>query len=415
MPFRIDKERLWNRLMSLGELGGTPKGGCCRLALTDLDRQARDLFIGWCKDLGCEISVDQIGNIFARKAGSGENTAAVATGSHLDTQPTGGKFDGILGCLAGLEALESMRDHSLQAEHPIELCVWTNEEGARFAPAMLASGVYSGKFSLDYGLSQEDRDGISVGAALDAIGYRGEQAVGAREHREFYELHIEQGPVLENQELEIGVVSGVLGMRWYDLTLNGTPAHAGPTPMAYRRDALYAASKITTALYELALAHADGDARFTSGELHIDKCSRNVIPGELHMTIDLRHADQAGLQQLEVETRAIIKEVSQDTGVEAELTRIWDSPPRAFNSDCVAAVKAACERTGLSHQLMISGAGHDAVNISTVTPTAMIFIPSVGGISHNESEYSTPQQVANGAQTLFELICERAGAKPTHV
>lgn len=408
MSYPINNQRLWDRLMSLGEIGGTVKGGCCRLALTELDRQARDTFIDWCKDLGCEISIDQIGNIFARKAGTGAGTAAIATGSHLDTQPTGGKFDGMLGCLAGLEVLESLRDHNLHHEHPIEICIWTNEEGARFAPAMLASGAYSGKFTLEYALSRADHEGITVGEALHAIGYRGDEPVGGREHREFYELHIEQGPVLENEELEIGVVSGVLGMRWYDLKLSGTPAHAGPTPMSYRKDALYAASKIICALYELALSRPEGDARFTSGELRIDKSSRNVIPGDLTMTVDLRHAELQGLQQLEEDARAIIAQISQTTGVEAELECIWDSPPLAFSSDCVAAVKAASERSKLPHKLMVSGAGHDAVNMSTVVPTSMIFIPSVGGISHNESEYSTPEQVANGTQILFDLICDRA-------
>lgn len=408
MSYRINSDRLWGRLMELGELGGTPRGGCSRLALTDLDRQARDRFIAWCEDLGCRVEVDQIGNIFARLPGSGGGEAAIATGSHLDTQPLGGKFDGILGCLAGLEVLETLRDHGLQTREPIELCVWTNEEGARFAPAMLASGVYSGKFSLDYGLSRVDRDGVSVAEALAQIGYAGEHPVGGRALREFYELHIEQGPVLEEEALAVGAVDGVLGMRWYDLSLRGTAAHAGPTPMAYRKDALYAAAKITTALYELAL-ELGGEARFTAGELRIEACSRNVIPGTVQMSVDLRHASEAGLVALEEQARARIDAASQATGVDAELQCIWDSPPVAFDRDCVAAVEAACARAGVTHKTMTSGAGHDAVNIASGVPTAMIFVPSVGGISHNEAEYSTPEQVADGAQVLFEVICARAG------
>lgn len=404
----INSQRIWNSLMEMGEIGATEAGGCCRLALTDLDRQGRDLFVQWCREAGCEISIDQIGNIYARRPGTDPEALPVATGSHLDTQPTGGKYDGIYGCLAGLEVIRALNEQNIQTRRPVEVVIWTNEEGSRFAPAMVASGVYSGKFSLDYALNQTDAQGIRLGDALETIGYAGELEVGARRFDKFFELHIEQGPVLEQEQLEIGVVTGVLGMRWYDVSVKGVSAHAGPTPMSYRRDALGASARMISALIDMAAARADEDGRCTVGELTIPKGSRNVIPGDLSFTLDLRNASLAGLEAMEQEAKTLIDRIATESGVEVSLERIWDSPPILFDAGCVDAVETAVAGSGLSYRRMTSGAGHDAVNISSVVPTSMIFVPSVGGISHNETEYSTPEQIAAGTQILFDVIKKQA-------
>ena len=408
--YTINSRRIWDSLMTMGEIGATEKGGCCRLALTELDKQGRDLFVQWCREAGREITVDQIGTIFARRPGTDPDATPITTGSHLDTQPTGGKFDGIYGCLAGLEVIRSLNDHNIQTRRPVEVSVWTNEEGSRFAPAMVASGVFSGKFDLDYALQQTDAEGITLGEALKAIDYAGTEPVGQRDIHKFFELHIEQGPVLEQERLDIGVVTGVLGMRWYDVSVKGTSAHAGPTPMSYRNDALYAASQVFGELYDATRSGEMGDSRCTVGELNVVKPSRNSIPGEVNFTLDLRHAELKGLEQLEQKARAVIGQVAEATGTVIELNRIWDSPPIAFNNECVDAVEKAVAGSGFSYKKMTSGAGHDAVNLSTVIPTSMIFVPSIGGISHNEAEYSSPEQIAAGCQILFDVMREEASA-----
>ncbi|ANG63547.1 Zn-dependent hydrolase [Marinobacterium aestuarii] len=404
----INAQRLWESLMQMGEIGATDAGGCCRLALTELDRQGRDLFVHWCREAGCDIHVDRIGNIYARRPGTDPEALPISTGSHLDTQPTGGKFDGIYGCLAGLEVIRSLNDHNIQTRRPVEVVIWTNEEGSRFAPAMVASGVYSGKFSLDYALNQTDAQGIRLGDALKAIGYDGELEVGARRFAKFFELHIEQGPVLERENDQIGVVTGVLGMRWYDVSVKGVSAHAGPTPMSYRRDALGATAKMISALIDMAAERVEEDGRCTIGELSIPKGSRNVIPGDLNFTLDLRNASLEGLEAMEQQARRLIDSIATQAQVEVTLECIWDSPPTVFDADCINAVEHAVADSGCRYRRMTSGAGHDAVNISTVAPTSMIFVPSVGGISHNESEYSTPEQIASGARILFEVMKNEA-------
>lgn len=405
---RINAQRIWNSLMEMGEIGGTEAGGCCRLALTELDRQGRDLFVRWCREAGCEISVDKIGNIYARRPGTDPDALPISTGSHLDTQPTGGKFDGIYGCLAGLEVIRTLNDANIQTRRPIEVVIWTNEEGSRFAPAMVASGVYSGKFTLEYALNQTDAQGVRLGDALKAIGYDGDIEVGARQFAKFFELHIEQGPVLERENEEIGVVTGVLGMRWYNVNIKGVSAHAGPTPMSYRQDALSAAARMITAMIDMAAERADEDCRCTVGELSIPKGSRNVIPGDLSFTLDLRNATLEGLEVTERDAMALIDQIAAQIGVEVQVERIWDSPPIAFDADCIDAVERVVSQSGYSYRRMTSGAGHDAVNISTCMPTSMIFVPSVGGISHNEAEYSTPEQIASGAQILCEVMHNEA-------
>lgn len=407
MP-KIDGDRLWDSLMQMAKIGATPAGGSCRLALSELDKQGRDLFIRWCEDIGCDIAIDQIGNIFATRPGSDPDAKAIATGSHLDTQPTGGKFDGVYGCLSGLEVLRTLHDHNIQTRHPVTAVVWTNEEGTRFPPAMLASGVYCGEFSLEYGLQQTDKQGISVAQALQAIGYDGQEPIGQRRFERFFELHIEQGPVLEDGGERIGVVEGVLGIHWFDITLVGQAAHAGPTPMHLRHDALLAAAECFTALNKMAQSMPGEQARLTVGELDIDKASRNVIPGDLRFSLDIRHPTQEGLNEMEAQLEAIIQQHCAAHGVKAQINCIWRSPPVHFDRDCVGTVQAAVNALGYSHRAMVSGAGHDAVYVSRVAPTSMIFIPSVDGISHNEAEHSTPEQIQDGAQVLFDSILASA-------
>lgn len=405
---KINAERIWNSLMEMAQIGATPAGGSCRLALTELDKQGRDLFVRWCREAGCEIHIDRIGNIYARRPGTDPDALPIATGSHLDTQPTGGKFDGVYGCLAGLEVIRSLNEQGITTRRPIEVVIWTNEEGSRFAPAMVASGVYAGKFTLEYALQQRDHEGISLDEALTAIGYKGDIAVGARRFARFIELHIEQGPVLERESEEIGVVEGVLGMRWYDVRVEGTSAHAGPTPMSYRKDALAASAQIISELIELADRREAESGRCTIGELDVIKASRNVIPGAVRFSLDLRNATEDGLQAMEAEAAALIDRIAQQRGVQVTLEQIWNSPPVAFDTETVNQVEQAVQASGLSYRRMVSGAGHDAVNISDSTPTAMIFIPSVGGISHNETEYSTPEQIAQGVQILLNVMHQAA-------
>jgi N-carbamoyl-L-amino-acid hydrolase len=294
---RIDSERLWDSLMDLARIGATDKGGVCRLALTDLDRQARDQFRAWCEEAGCTITIDQIGNIFARRHGLDDTLPPVITGSHLDTQPTGGKFDGNYGVMAGLEVIRTLNDFNYRTKRPIEVVVWTNEEGSRFAPAMVASGVFAGVFDLEYGLSRTDVDGRTIGEELRRIGYAGTAEVGGRPVAAFFEAHIEQGPILETEGKTIGVVEGVQGIRWYEVSLRGQEAHAGSTPMPRRRDALAGAARMVTAVNHMALANPPY-ACATVGMLSVSPNSRNVIPGAVFFTIDLRHPDGSVLERM---------------------------------------------------------------------------------------------------------------------
>ncbi|MCH4561610.1 Zn-dependent hydrolase [Halomonas sp. EGI 63088] len=408
MSVSIDGQRLWESLMAMAEIGPTANGGNCRLALTEEDAAGRRLLIEWCEAVGCTLRVDRVGNLFLRRPGKRDDLDPVATGSHLDTQPRGGRFDGILGVLAGLEVFRTLHEAGVVTERPLELVVWTNEEGSRFAPAMVASGAYAGVFSEAYTLSRRDRDGVTLGQALEATGFAGEMPVGEPRLASFFELHIEQGPVLEEEGEAIGVVTGVQGMRWFDLTLRGQPAHAGPTPMAYRRDALAAAARLIDRLQGHALADTSGATRVTVGCLEIDSPSRNVIPGEVRLTVDLRHVDEGELDALESRFERELAALAEAFGVETASERIWASPVVAFDAGCIAAVERATRAQGVPWRRMVSGAGHDAVQVSRVAPTSMIFIPCRDGISHNEAEYATPEHCALGAQVLCEALLERA-------
>jgi len=402
---KIDGERLWGELMETAAIGGTPKGGICRLTLTDLDRQVRDWFRARCEALGCTVKVDDMGAMFARRAGQRDDIPPIAMGSHLDTQPTGGKFDGVLGVLGALEALRTMVQAGYETYAPIEVINWTNEEGSRFAPAMVASGVFAGAFTCDWAHAREDRAGTTFGAALDAIGYRGDQRCGQHKLSAFFELHIEQGPILEAEDKEIGIVTGVQGMRWYEVTVMGQDAHTGATPMRLRKNALLGAARLVDRINAIAEAHKP-DALGAVGLMEVRPNSRNVVPGEVFFCVDLRHPDNAMLDQLEAEYNACLPEVCDPLGLTVSSTRIWDQPPVRFNADCVASVRRAASLSGFTAREIVSGAGHDAAYVSRVAPTAMIFVPCRDGVSHNEAEYSSKEQCAAGAQVLLQAVLD---------
>ncbi|SFH31114.1 M20 family metallo-hydrolase [Modicisalibacter xianhensis] len=409
MHLDIDAERLWDSLMTMAEIGPTPNGGSCRLALTEEDAAGRRLLIDWCEALGCTWRVDRVGNLFIRRAGRRDDLDPVATGSHLDTQPQGGRFDGILGVLAGLEVFRTLDDHGVVTERPLELVVWTNEEGSRFAPAMVASGTYAGEFSIASTLARTDRDGVTFDEALQACGFAGDLAVGEPRLDSFFELHIEQGPVLEAVGESIGVVAGVQGMRWYDVTFTGQTAHAGPTPMRLRRDALAAAARLIDRLQSHALADESGHTKVTFGCLEIAQGSRNVVPGEVCLSVDLRHVDEIVLDALEQRFERELADCSAAFGVMVSHERVWASPVVHFDAECIDTVESAARQRGLSYRRMLSGAGHDSVYVSRVAPTAMIFVPCRDGISHNEAEYASPEHCAQGCQVLGDTLLQRAG------
>jgi beta-ureidopropionase / N-carbamoyl-L-amino-acid hydrolase len=401
---QIDAERLWDSLMQTAKIGATAKGGICRLTLTDLDREVRDWLKAQCQALGCAVSVDEVGNMFARRPGKNPILPPIAMGSHLDTQPTGGKFDGPLGVLAALEALRTLDDNDRITNAPIELVNWTNEEGARFAPAMLASGVFAGVFTPDYAYARTDRDGKTFGEELNRIGYRGQEKAGARKFAGMFELHIEQGPILEHENRMIGIVQGAQGVRWYDVTITGEEAHAGAMPMKLRKNALVGAARMIERID--AVARDIPDAVGTVGVIESKPNSRNVIPGEVFFTVDFRHPDDKCLDFMEMQLKEALAEVFPPLQLTYRDNRIWASPPVHFSPDLIDCVRVAVETAGFSYRDIVSGAGHDSVYISRVAPTTMIFVPSRGGISHNEAEWTAPEQCAAGAQVLLNAVLE---------
>ena len=405
---RINGQRLWDSLMEMAKIGATEKGGVCRLALTDLCKQSRDLFIQWCEEAGCTIKVDKMGNIFARRPGRDNDLAPVVTGSHLDSQPTGGRFDGVYGVLSGLEVLRSMNDLGIETERPFEVVVWTNEEGSRFAPAMVASGVFAGIFDLDYGLSRADSDGKTMGEELARIGYDGPEEVGGRDIHAYFEAHIEQGPILEDEEISIGVVTDAQGQRWYELTLTGVESHAGPTPMRIRKDALLGAARIVDAVNRIGLDNAPV-ACATVGMLEVYPNSRNVIPGRVWITIDFRHPDDDVLAAMDAAMRETVGAICDDIGLELEIEQIFYYAPVRFEESCVNAVRQGAQACDYSMREIVSGAGHDACYMANVAPSAMIFIPCVDGISHNEVEDAKPEWVTAGCDVLLHAVLERVG------
>ena len=401
----INPQRLWDMLMETARIGGTPKGGICRLTLTDLDRQVRDWFRAQAEALGCTVTVDEVGNMFALKAGRRGDVAPIGLGSHLDTQPTGGKFDGVLGVLGGLEVARTLHDLGYETNAPLLLVNWTNEEGSRFAPAMLGSGVYAGAFDRAFAEACADREGVSFGEALESIGYRGEAAAGSVPFGALFELHIEQGPILEAEGKAIGVVQGVQGMRWYEVEVTGREAHTGSTPMALRKNALIGAARLIERVDAIAHAHAPA-AVGTVGLVEVKPNSRNVIPGHVFFSVDFRHPEDAILDKMERELGEAVPKVVEDLGLTAELRKVWDSPAVRFDPVCIEAVRVGAEKAGLSTRDMVSGAGHDAAYIARVAPTTMIFVPCEGGLSHNEAESTSFEECAAGAQVLLNAVLE---------
>jgi N-carbamoyl-L-amino-acid hydrolase len=402
---QINPQRLWDSLMDTARIGGTPKGGIKRLTLTDEDKLIRDWFKAECEALGCTVTVDEVGNMFAVRPGKRADLLPIAMGSHLDTQPTGGKFDGVLGVLGALEAMRTMVELGYETNAPVEIVNWANEEGSRFAPAMLASGVYAGVFTPEFAYSREDRQGLKFGDELERIGYRGTEKAGAHKFGAMFELHIEQGPILEDEGRMIGVVQGVQGMRWYEVTVTGQDAHTGATPMYLRKNALLGAARMIERIDAIAHEHAP-NAVGTVGLIENKPNSRNVIPGEVFFTVDLRHPDDAVLDVMEGKLRRALGEILTPLKLGFEEKRIWHSPAVKFAPDLIDCVRFGAERAGFAHRDMVSGAGHDAAYVARVAPTTMIFVPCAGGISHNEAESTSFEECAAGAQVLLEAVLE---------
>ncbi|MFC2249873.1 Zn-dependent hydrolase [Labrys portucalensis] len=400
----INPQRLWDSLMETAKFGGTAKGGIKRLTLSDEDRQVRDWFKAQCEALGCTVSVDEVGNMFAVRPGRNNDLPPIAMGSHLDTQPTGGKFDGVLGVLGALEAMRTLHEQGYETNAPVEIINWTNEEGSRFAPAMLASGVFAGVFTPDYAYERLDRDGISFKDELERIGYRGTEKAGAHKFQAMFELHIEQGPILEDEKTMIGVVTGVQGMRWYEVTVTGQDAHTGATPMYLRKNALLGAARIIEAIDAIGQKHQPGVA--TVGLIENKPNSRNVVPGEVFFTVDLRHPDEEVLEVMEREFRAALEAALPPMKLAYEEKRIWISPAVKFAPELIECVEHGADKAGFAMRRMVSGAGHDAAYIARVAPTTMIFVPCEGGLSHNEAESTSFDECAAGAQVLLNAVIE---------
>jgi N-carbamoyl-L-amino-acid hydrolase len=407
---RINGSRLWTSLMELARIGATDKGGVKRLALTDLDRQGRDLVVLWAKDAGLAITVDRIGNVFMRREGRNPSLPPIVTGSHIDTQPTGGKFDGNYGVLAGLEVVRTLNEHDIQTEAPIEVAFWTNEEGSRFVPVMMGSGVFCGAFSLETAYAARDVDGKSVGEELERIGYKGQQVPGEHPIGAYFETHIEQGPVLEDADKVIGVVPAVMGLSWYDCTVSGMEAHAGPTPMQLRRDALQVATGIMQEVVAIANRYPPY-GRGTVGMVQVFPNSRNVIPGQVKFSIDLRNVNDALLDTMHEEITSFIDRTRAESGLGIALERVSYYPPCPFHPDCVDAVRAATAKLGYSAMDVVSGAGHDAIYVARLAPAGMIFVPCKDGISHNEIEDAQPGHLEAGCNVLLHAMLERAGVR----
>ena len=399
---RINAQRLWDTLMEMGEIGGTQKGGCNRLVGTDLDKQARDLFVSWCKDANCEIEVDKIGNIFARRPGKYNDLPAVVTGSHLDTQPTGGKYDGVFGVLSGVEVLRILHENSIQTPTPMEFTVWTNEEGSRFQPAMQGSGTYVGRFDLADELNKTDVDGIRLGDELQRIGYLGEMELGSRNMGAFFEVHIEQGPILEDEKKSIGVVRLGQGIRWYNIEVTGRPSHSGTTPMHLRKDAMLTAALVVSETQAIANRHPSGLG--TVGFMQVWPNSRNTIPGSVTFSVDLRNPLPEVLLAMHEELLAFCDATASNQGLDIKVDPFWYFAPVEFKAS--DDVKVAAAKLGYTHMDIFAGAGHDACYMADIVPTGMIFTPCLNGISHNEAEYTSPEECAAGANVLLHTMLE---------
>ena len=407
---RVNGDRLWHSIMRMAEIGATANGGSHRLTLSDEDKLARDLFASWCAEAGLSMTIDEMGDMFARRAGHDNDMPPVGMGSHLDTQPFGGKFDGVFGVLAGLEVIRTLNDHHVSTAKPLAVVNWTNEEGARFAPSMLASGVYGGVFDLDWAQSRTAVDtGATVLEELQRIGYHGDASVRDHKFSAFFECHIEQGPILDSEDIAVGVVDAAQGFRWYDITLEGFPSHTGSTPMAGRRNALLGMAKIVQAVDDIAHEQAPLARGTVGSQVEVGPGSRNVIPGTVKFTVDMRHPSADILAGMDAALSAICREVADDIGLDLSLEQISYTEPVAFDEGCVAALKSACQKLGVSHTTITSGAGHDACYIAERCPTAMLFAPCKDGISHHESESAKPEDLEAVCNALLHAALDVAG------
>ena len=404
-PLSPRADRLWDSLMQLARIGATAKGGVCRLALSPLDGEGRACVTGWLREAGCSLHTDAIGNVYAIRAGTDPQAAPVAMGSHIDTQPNGGRFDGNYGVLAGLEILRTLNDAGYRTRRPLAVVIWTNEEGTRFQPVMMGSGVYAGAFTAAHCRAQRDAEGMTVGEALAAIGADGTDT--APTFDAYFEAHIEQGPILERERKVIGVVESALGQRWFDVVIEGQDAHAGPTPLEMRRDALLAAARLVQAVREIAAQHPHY-ARGTVGRLIVSPNSRNVIPGRVELSIDLRNADASTLDAMAAAVQAAAQRIATEGDVSIQLQQTVHFPPCAFDASMVASIEAAAAQLGHPARRMASGAGHDAVYVARTCPSAMVFVPCERGISHNEIENADPAHLHAGTQVLLAAVLARA-------
>ncbi len=404
---RINGERLWDSLMEMAKIGPGVAGGNNRQTLTDADAEGRALFRKWCDAAGLTTGVDTLGNMFARREGADPDALPVYVGSHLDTQPTGGKYDGVLGVLGGLEIVRTLNDLDLKTRHPIVVTNWTNEEGTRFAPAMLSSGVFAGVHAEDWALAREDAQGKRFGDELERIGWKGDEPVGARKMRAFFELHIEQGPILEAEGVDIGVVTHGQGLSWTQVTITGKDAHTGSTPMAMRRNAGLGMARVLQLVDEIAWLHRP-DAVGAAGHIDVHPNSRNVIPGRCVFTVDFRSPQLAVIEDMEARLKDGARRICEEMGLEVAFEKVGGFDPVEFDATCVQAVRDAAERLGHSHRDIISGAGHDACWINRVAPTAMVMCPCVDGLSHNEAEEISPEWARAGAEVLLHAVLEVA-------
>ena len=404
---RIDSARLWDSLMEMAKIGPGVAGGNNRQTLTDADSEGRHLFQRWCEAAGMTMGVDTMGNMFATRAGTDPDALPVYIGSHLDTQPTGGKYDGVLGVLAGLEVVRSMNDLGIRTKHPVVVTNWTNEEGARFAPAMLASGVFAGIHTEDYAKGRRDLDGKLFGEELARIGWVGDEKVGARKMHAMFEYHIEQGPILEAEGKEIGVVTHGQGLWWLEITLTGKDAHTGSTPMKMRVNAGLGMARITERVHQIAMSHQP-NAVGAVGQVTVFPNSRNVIPGKVIFTVDIRSPEQAKLDAMRAEVERAAHAVARELGLGCSIEAVGHFDPVTFDPALVARVRASAEKLGLSHMDIVSGAGHDACWVNRVAPTVMIMCPCVDGLSHNEAEEISPEWAAAGTDVLLHAVLETA-------
>ena len=405
---RINSDRLWKALMDMAKIGPGVAGGNNRQTLTDEDAEGRRVFQQWCEAEGMTMGLDKLGNMFARREGTDHSLPPIMVGSHLDTQPTGGKYDGVLGVLAGLEIIRTLNDTGIKTRHPIEVVNWTNEEGARFSPPMMASSVFAGMYTTEWVYAREDADGKTVGGELERIGWLGDEEVGARKMAAFFELHIEQGPILENENVEVGVVTHGQGLKWLQVTLNGKSSHTGSTPMPNRINAGLGMARITQLVDEIAWSHAPL-AVGAVGHCDIYPNSRNIIPDKAVFTIDFRHPSQDVIDDMEQRLREGAQKIIDDIGLTMDIEQVGQFDPVTFDEGCVSAVRRAAERLGYTHRDIVSGAGHDACLINRVAPTAMVMCPCVGGLSHNEAEEISQDWAAAGTDVLFHAVLEVAG------